>query len=120
MPPDVNRSGVTTMIGAKTGPKRCSPGIDADGAMGYGRRVKLNVTLPPPLAALLRRASGDGRHLAAAGAARAALRLQHARDGDTRRAWLRRAIRQGLVSGPAAPLNVVPLQSRGRARWGAL
>jgi Arc/MetJ-type ribon-helix-helix transcriptional regulator len=81
--------------------------------------VKLSVVLPPSLADLLRRA-GSGPCPSAGAAARAALRLQRDRDDEARRKWLCQAIRHGLESGPAVPLDLVQIKRRGRARRAAL
>jgi hypothetical protein len=46
--------------------------------------------------------------------------LQRERDDNARREWLRHAIRQGLETGPAAPLDLAQIKRLGRARRAAL
>jgi antitoxin ParD1/3/4 len=93
--------------------------IDTTPSADYGWPMMLSVTLPPPLADFLRRAAAHP-FPSAAEAARAVLRLQRDRDNEAQGEWLRQAIRQGLESGPATPLNLAQIKRLGRARRAAL
>jgi antitoxin ParD1/3/4 len=78
---------------------------------------KLSIALTPEMAAAVRQAVASGEYASASEVIREALRLwkahQAAREREVEE--LRRAWREGIESGPTAPLDFAKIKAQGRA-----
>jgi antitoxin ParD1/3/4 len=80
----------------------------------------MNVNLTPQLEDLVRQKVASGRYTSASEVVREALRLMQEQDQlrEARLEELRREVRRGLDSGPAAQWDTAQIKSEGRARRG--
>lgn len=80
--------------------------------------MTLNINLTPQLEALVRDKVASGRYSSASEVVREALRLLEEQDQlrALRLESLRQAVREGLDSGSAGPLDIEAIKARGSAR----
>jgi antitoxin ParD1/3/4 len=95
-----------------------TPITNFDKAYYHAYSQDMNVSMTPELEALVRRKVESGRYLSASEVMREALRLLEERDKleELRREELRNAIRKGLDSGPAEPLDMEAVKAEARNR----
>jgi antitoxin ParD1/3/4 len=83
--------------------------------------MTLNINLTPQLEEMVRRKVAGGLYNSASEVVREALRLMEEQDRlrEIRLEELRREVQKGIDSGPATPLDIEDIKTRGRQRLAA-